>query len=250
MQSPNKQEYYEGYWAKGLGIWSPVGVSVNKFEQKLLAEYVPRDASVLDFGCGDGSHAGLYFQSRPHSYTGVDVSQAAVEACRKMGLNAVCYEPGQHVPFGERAFDVVVCFEVLEHLFDPPESLAEIFRVLRNGGRLVGSVPNSVQIANRLLMCLGYFNPGGSPATSLKKPWMDPHIRFFTETTLHALLREVGFRGITIHGSDFSFTHFPVLHKTRGWVKHTLELLSKPFALLGCWWPSLFSHNLYFVAQK
>lgn len=45
-------------------------------------------------------------------------------------------------PFGDDSLDFVVCNHVLEHLANPIRTVAEIFRVLRRGGRLVVGVPD------------------------------------------------------------------------------------------------------------
>jgi 2-polyprenyl-6-hydroxyphenyl methylase/3-demethylubiquinone-9 3-methyltransferase len=244
------RQYYEKYWQAGLSDWSPVGITITPYEQKLLARFVPPAAKVLDFGCGDGAHAAQFVLSRRCCYTGVDVSQHAVALCRAKGLEAVPYAAGESLPFGAESFDNVLSFEVLEHLFDPEAALQEINRVLRPRGYLIGSVPNSVWLANRLLMASGHFSPGGSPATSLKAPWKDPHIRFFSKSSLSSLLMQVGFRECRILGSDFSLLDFPVLYKSGGFFKRAIGVGGWPFARLGKWWPSLFSPRLYFVALK
>ncbi|MEM1400965.1 MAG: methyltransferase domain-containing protein [Pseudomonadota bacterium] len=50
-------------------------------------------------------------------------------------------EPGEPVPFEDDRFDCVVCFNTLEHIYDAQATLAELYRVLRPGGRLVITVP-------------------------------------------------------------------------------------------------------------
>jgi len=222
----------------------------NKFEENFLARLLPPGSRVLDFGCGDGCHVGAYITEGQHSYVGVDVSEAAVRACKRKGLDALCYSPDGPLPFQDETFDVVISFEVFEHLFNPQRAVAEILRILRNGGLFVGSVPNVVFMGNRLLMALGYFSPGGSPATSLKRPWVDPHIRFFAEKSLARFLRESGFEAVRILGASFSFTQFPLLYRSSGILKTALQHLSKPVGLLGQWYTSLFSPTLYFVARK
>src|SRR5262249_29482595 len=126
----------------------------------------------------------------------------------------------------------------------------EIHRVLRLEGYLLGSVPNSVWLGNRLLMMSGRFSPGGSPATSLKAPWKDPHIRFFSAQSLRSLLGQSGFRQVRVLGGDFSFLDFPILYKSGGWPRGLLSACSWPFSKLGQWWPSLLSARLYFTAKK
>ena len=250
MTGQPAKQYYEKYWHEGLSGWSPVGVSVSPFEQDLLARFIQPAARVLDFGCGDGAHASSYVLSKLCSYTGVDISQRAIAMCRAKGLAAVTYSPETALPFGSDSFDNVLSFEVFEHLFDPEDALQEIRRVLRPQGHLIGSVPNSVYVANRMLMALGRFSPGGSPATSLKAPWKDPHIRFFSNRTLLLLLRQSGFRECIVFGGEFSLIDFPVLYKSAGALRRLMLACSRPLGPLGKWWPSLLSARLYFAARK
>ncbi len=244
------QQYYEDYWTQGISAWSPSDVQINPMEEKLLLQYVSRDARVLDFGCGDGSHFSKFFLAHRCSYLGLDVSDAAVRACCKKGLSALHFQPDQPLPVGNDSFDLVLCFEVLEHIFDPLAAIREISRVLRPGGRFLGSVPNVAFVGNRLLLLLGHFNPGGSPETSLKAPWADPHIRFFSRTAMYALLREAGFVGTIVRGEPFSLMKLPLLYHANGAIGKLLDLISIPVRPLGTAWPSVFSHRLYFVATK
>ena len=249
MNDPIVRQYYEKYWATGLTDWSPAGITITPFEEELIARFMPAASRVLDFGCGDGAHAARFVLSRHCSYTGVDLSQQAVAMCRAKGLEAFAYAAEEPLPFASESFDNVLSFEVLEHLFDPEAALREIARVLRARGYLIGSVPNSVWLANRLLMASGRFSPGGSPATSLKAPWKDPHIRFFSKSTLSSLLLQVGFHQCHIVGSDFSFLDFPVLYKSSGFCRWAISAAGWSFARLGDWWPSVFSSRLYFAAR-
>jgi SAM-dependent methyltransferase len=219
-------------------------------ERALLTRYLKPDSKVLDFGCGDGSHLGNLANSRQASYIGMDVSHAAVELCKTKDLKAVQHDADAPFPFDGNTFDCVVSFEVFEHIADLELPLREIHRVLISGGFLVGSVPNSVHLGNRLLMALGHFSPGGSPETSLKAPWKDPHVRFFNKKSLLSFLSEMGFREPEVIGSNFSLVEFPVVHRSRGGIRETMELASVPLGFLGRLYPSLFSPRLYFVAKK
>ena len=242
--------YYEQYWRDGFSGWSPIGIAITAFEQDLLSRFLHPSARVLDFGCGDGAHASSFVLSKQCRYSGVDVSEQAIAMCRAKGLDALTYSPDASLPFDSGSFDNVLSFEVLEHLFDPAAALGEIHRVLQPQGRLIGSVPNSVFLANRLLMVSGSFSPGGSPATSLKAPWKDPHIRFFNKHALLRLLNETGFTGCRIFGTEFSLIDFPVLYKSAGAARRLIQGGSRPLGWLGKFWPSLWSARLYFVAQK
>lgn len=89
---------------------------------------------LLDVGCGSQPYR-RYFQEL--DYVGLDID---TEANRQAGVADYFYD-GSHFPFADGAFDSVLCNQVLEHVFNPQEFLAEIGRVLRPGGRLLLTVP-------------------------------------------------------------------------------------------------------------
>lgn len=99
---------------------------------KAIAEVRPR--RVLDAGCGNADLAALI--TAPELVC-VDASEAAVEAARGKGLDAVVAEI-EHLPFNDGRFDLVTCNWVLYHLSDIDTGIEEIARVLRSGGRFVG----------------------------------------------------------------------------------------------------------------
>jgi 2-polyprenyl-3-methyl-5-hydroxy-6-metoxy-1,4-benzoquinol methylase len=89
-------------------------------------------ASVLDFGCGDEPYASL-FTSRGARYTGADFGSTADLTVDEQGrLDAT-----------DQSFDVVVSFQVLEHVRDLDTYFAEVRRVLRPEGRLLLSTHGS-----------------------------------------------------------------------------------------------------------
>jgi SAM-dependent methyltransferase len=250
MNSPSGRTYYDDYWREGLGEWTPRGVRATTLERRLIDCHVGPEARLLDFGCGDGTHLGEYVRGTARCYTGVDISAEAIALCQSRGLQALQCEPEGVLPFPDEAFDAVCSFEVLEHVFRPDTAVQEIVRVLVPGGVFLGSVPNAAFVGNRVLLGLGYFNPGGSPTTSLYQPWADPHIRFFTKRSLADMLKGVGFREVAVLGRPFSLLQLPVLYRTRAWMRAGLGLVSRPLTGAGRLFPSLFSDKLYFVARS
>lgn len=97
-----------------------------------LAEARPR--RVLDAGCGHGYIASLVVAPE---LVAVDSSPAAVEATAARGIDARLADV-QALPFADGAFDAVMCNWMLYHVPDRPRAIAELARVLRPGGRLVG----------------------------------------------------------------------------------------------------------------
>ena len=89
-----------------------------------LAPLLPRDATVLDVGCGDGMLAAEILALRN------DVSIQGVEVIvRSGGLIEVREFDGRDLPFEPRAFDVALAADVLHHAEDPAHLLGEMVRV-------------------------------------------------------------------------------------------------------------------------
>jgi len=59
------------------------------------------------------------------------------------------------LPLEDKSYDMVIITEVLEHLLWPQSVLIELYRVLKNGGTLIGSVPNIVSISYRIKWLFG-----------------------------------------------------------------------------------------------
>ncbi|RUL86226.1 class I SAM-dependent methyltransferase [Tautonia sociabilis] len=92
---------------------------------------------VLDLGCGKGRFAARLAE-RGASVIGVDASAAMLGVARGRGV-AVAKGSARRLPIGDDCVDLILSIEVIEHIAPPelPDALAEAFRVLRPGGRLV-----------------------------------------------------------------------------------------------------------------
>jgi SAM-dependent methyltransferase len=180
--------YYDSYWG-GDGPLTGLYPALRE----LLEPYVRPSSQCLDVGCGDGRTAGVFLARHAASYTGVDVSPAAIDRARTLGLDARVIGDPATLPFPDDTFDLATCFEVLEHLVMPNDAAVEIRRVLRPGGLLIATVPNVVYWRRRLDFALvGRWNPLGDQQ-SLAQPWRDPHLRFFNLKALKRLLESVGY---------------------------------------------------------
>ncbi len=100
-----------------------------------------RGLKVLEIGCGLGTD-GAQFAEAGADYTGVDLTEAAVELARKR------FElfdlPGkfqtadaENLDFADESFDLVYSHGVLHHTPETAKAIREIHRVLRPGGRAV-----------------------------------------------------------------------------------------------------------------
>jgi SAM-dependent methyltransferase len=98
---------------------------------------LPPGARVLDAGAGQGRFKPVLRHTR---YTGVDLAVGDV-AWDYSHLDAVCNLI--HLPFAQETFDAALCIQVLEHVPEPLSVLREIARVLKPGGCLFLTAPQS-----------------------------------------------------------------------------------------------------------
>lgn len=97
---------------------------------------------VLDIACGEGYGAAAMRKAGAKSVTGIDISEEACSHAReRYGIDARRGD-AENIPLADGSVDVVVSFETVEHLPNPPRFLAECARVLVPGGRLIISTPN------------------------------------------------------------------------------------------------------------
>ena len=124
-------------------------------------------------GCGDGA----WLRSLAARRT--DLVLAGVDRTRRPGLpGCVDFVPldleTDPLPYPDRAFQLVVCAHVLEHLAHPGPALREMRRVLSPGGRLYVEVPS--ERTARAPSMPAWFGSGPSPAfaddpTHVGRPW-------------------------------------------------------------------------------
>lgn len=118
----------------------------NLLEHLVRYEFVKGNlnSSVLDIGCGSG-HGSNTLASKFKTVSGVDISPEAIEYAKKYWqLPNIDFRLGDslNIPFPDNTFDVVVAFEVFEHLTDWRKFLTEIKRVLKPNGLVYISTPN------------------------------------------------------------------------------------------------------------
>ena len=111
-----------------------------------FAARLARGKRVLDAGCGAGYGSAELARSAA-TVTGVDVAPEAIEFARENYRHAnLTFEQASctELPFPDGAFDLVVGFEVIEHLEDWRGFLSEVGRVLAPTGQFIVSTPNKL----------------------------------------------------------------------------------------------------------
>jgi 2-polyprenyl-3-methyl-5-hydroxy-6-metoxy-1,4-benzoquinol methylase len=95
---------------------------------------------VLDLGCHDGAITPAYLEAGAERVVGVDIDGDAIaRAQARAAPPALSFrESGTTaLPLPDGSFDVVVCFDVFEHVARPAAILDECHRVLRPGGKML-----------------------------------------------------------------------------------------------------------------
>jgi SAM-dependent methyltransferase len=141
----------------------------------LFQAAIGREKRVLDLGCRSGALTRHFLEG--NEVVGLDVDQVALAKAEALGIQPVVADVEEPLPFADASFDAVVAGELLEHLRFPHAVVAEIRRVLRPRGVVVGSVPNAFRLQGRLRFLRG------RPAED------DPtHLHMFSSAAVRELL--------------------------------------------------------------
>ncbi len=161
-------------------------VLIERFHDKVVSEIVALSpGSFLDAGCGEGFVAKRVLAAMPKvALTGCDVSEGALAIAARANPSARFVSGSiAALPFPDRSFDVVGCFEVLEHLPGdlPGKALAELARVARRA--VVLSVPHEP------LFCLA--NVARGKNLDVRPRGSDPdHKQFWSRSAFGVLVKE------------------------------------------------------------
>lgn len=121
----NRFHYYENLW--------------KEVALQLLSKRPCAGLTLLDYGCGRGEALRIFGRAGM-DVTGADTDSECVRLASTLG-RAVLLDPADPVrQFGERSFDVVTCFHVLEHVPSPVQTLGALARIARSWVLL--AVPN------------------------------------------------------------------------------------------------------------
>ena len=141
---------------------------------------------LVEIGGGTGAF-GVMARSRGWQYTDWDISDVAVNCARALSLDAQRFDAGSAPPLSRNSADVIVMWEVIEHLWKVREYLEVIREALVPGGVFVASTPNL-----RRTEYLESLTHG----PSLSAPPL--HVNFFTADSLANAVQSVGFARVEI----------------------------------------------------
>jgi O-antigen biosynthesis protein len=126
--------------------WAPnVQVIYEHYHRYLWAQALVSGQRVLDVGSGEGFGSAL-LADRAREVVGIDIDERTVEHSQlnwaAPGLEFHVASATDMSAFEDDSFDAVVAFEVIEHVLEQEQVLAEVARVLTPGGLLIVSTPD------------------------------------------------------------------------------------------------------------
>lgn len=164
----------------------------------------PEDAVVFDLGCGVGGMLGPL--SEYGRTVGMDIDRGSLVFCRERGFTNTFEAKGHRLPLADESVWLLGAFDVLEHVPEEREALAECYRVLRPGGWMFLSGP-----AYQFLYT--------------HQDRMVHHERRYTVGELKRKFREAGFQ--IVKSSYINFFLFPLIFAAL-MVKKVKEKLNPP----------------------
>ncbi|MBI5575333.1 MAG: glycosyltransferase [Deltaproteobacteria bacterium] len=182
-------------------------IAYEHLSRYLFASDFARGKRVLDLGSGEGYGAHILSKAAA-SVVGIDIEVEAVRHARDKYANKsgnLSYAPGSatRIPFEDGRFEVVVCFEMLEHIDEHEAMINEIRRVLCDDGILIVSTPDKKVYSDL---------PGYANEYHVRELYLEefrtllcghfPHVAFFGQKNLTgnliARLDEAGSQSIVI----------------------------------------------------
>ncbi len=149
---------------------NPTALAYEKLFRKFIARLAGSLDTVVDIGSGGGwtsmiPHKRIFF---------VDLSEKNLSALKSETSGPVIAD-AHRLPFKSNSVEFVIASEIIEHLNDPAAAAAEIWRVLKPGGRAVVSTPYKEKL--RYTLCIH---------CNRVTPW-NAHLHSFDEKILFAL---------------------------------------------------------------
>ena len=158
--------------------------AMHRFAYTTVEEYANPADRLLEIGFGEG-YGFQVVEPWIAEYMGVEVDRDSVahatEKYGRPGASFMHYD-GMTLPFDDASFDLVIAFQVLEHVRDPEAFLRKARRVARPGARVLIVTPNR-----------------NHRVGDGERPWNRYHVREFSPSELDVVMREV-FKIVDVFG--------------------------------------------------
>jgi 2-polyprenyl-3-methyl-5-hydroxy-6-metoxy-1,4-benzoquinol methylase len=152
--------------------------------REALIQY-KQSGALLDLGCSSGSFM-EFLKGEPWKLYGIEMYADCAKRAEANSGAQVFVGDILKAPFPPESFDVITCFDVLEHLYEPRQVMAKVMEWLRPGGIFYVSVPNIDSAAARIFKSYWY---------GLELP---RHLFHYSPASLRYLAKSVGLQEISL----------------------------------------------------
>ncbi|MGH9682782.1 MAG: class I SAM-dependent methyltransferase [Candidatus Acidiferrales bacterium] len=156
--------------------------------------------AILDIGCSSGAFLGI-MNDGSWKLHGIEMAASSAEMARATTGAEIFVGDALDAPFRPNSFDVITCFDVLEHVYQPQEFLKKILEWLKPGGIFYACLPNIDSWEARMLGTYWY---------GLELP---RHLSHFSPRSLSHVMTALGFQEIFVRTTGISY-----LERSAGYV--------------------------------
>lgn len=178
-----KKDYNKNYFENAFYKEKPKSQrNVNRVRE--LIKHKKR-GKLLEIGCGEGNF--LHEAQKYFDIQGIDISEYATNKARRLFKDNVSRGNIENITLQPDCYDAIVMFNLLEHLTEPMKVIEKLYDTLKEGGILIGSVPNNFGII-------------GGLTTALSNTIDKTHCSTYPPSTWYKYFREGGFSKISFFG--------------------------------------------------
>lgn len=126
-------------------------LEIEHHHRYILTQPYLEKMKVLDIACGDG-YGSYYMSQYANNVVGVDIDKVTINSAKNKYINNnLSFLEGSIIdlPFEDNLFDLIVCFETIEHIKEYDKAIQQIKRVLKNEGLLIMSTPNKLEYSDK-----------------------------------------------------------------------------------------------------
>lgn len=176
-----KKAYFNNYWeTRDISSADIRSIQRAKYVESLLRN--DKGQKIVDVGCGRGT---VLIHLKKHGFvvSGCDISTDTVNELTRQGYDSfICDLESDPLP---GKYDVIMCLEVLQQVFDPVKIIGAFKYALYAKGRVIISVPNEFHILSRIKLILGKSHLGH---------FEESHIRLFSPKRAKELFEKTGMK--------------------------------------------------------
>ena len=144
---------------------------------------------VLDVGCSNGNFGKALIENKGCIVDGIEIDKedARIASTKLRSVYVGFIEDAIKGSFKDKKYDFITFLDVIEHLYDPVQTLKSIRKNLDNKGAILFSIPNMAHVSVRLMIMSGRFEYGNTGLLD------NTHLHFYTKQEIERVFNDAGF---------------------------------------------------------